>query len=84
MKYYHTYLILLLCTASITLCAKPQYVFQSENPIANFAWDENDTSLNEGHYRYEQAYKMIEDMLSDVDDIRKWLSVDPLADKLGL
>ena len=22
-------------------------------------WDENDTSRYEGHYRYEQAYKMI-------------------------
>ena len=36
LTYRYTYLILLLCTASITLCAKPQYVFQSENPIANF------------------------------------------------
>lgn len=61
----YTYFILLLCTASITILAKPNYVFQSENPIANFAWDENDTSRYEGHYRYEQAYKMIEDMLSD-------------------
>lgn len=45
--------------------AKPQYVFQSENPIANFAWDENDTSRYEGHYRFEHAYRMIEDMLTD-------------------
>ncbi len=37
MKYRYTYLILLLCTASINVCAKPHYVFQSENPIANFA-----------------------------------------------
>ena len=37
MKYRYTYLILLLCTAHLTVCAKPQYVFQSENPIANFA-----------------------------------------------
>ena len=63
------------------MLAKPQHVFQSKDPIVNFAWDENDTSRYEGHYRYEQAYKMIEDMLSDVDNIRKWLSVDPLADK---
>ena len=34
-------------------------------PDSNFAWDENDTSRYEGHYRYEQAYKLIEDMLSD-------------------
>ena len=47
------------------MLAKPQHVFQSKDPIANFAWDENDTSRYEGHYRYEQAYKMIEDMLSD-------------------
>ena len=64
MKYRYTYLILLLCTAHLTVCAKPHYVFQSENPIANFAWDENDTSRYEGHYRYEQAYKMINDRLS--------------------
>ena len=36
--------------ASVGACAKPQYVFQSENPIANFAWDENDTSRNEQAY----------------------------------
>lgn len=64
MKYYHTYLFLLYLV-SINVYAKPQYVFQSENPIANFAWDENDTSRYEGYYRYEQAYKLIEDMLSD-------------------
>ena len=33
----NTYLILLLCATSISVYAKPQYVFQSENPIANFA-----------------------------------------------
>ena len=37
MKYRYTYLILLLFMASVGVCAKPQYVFQSENPIANFA-----------------------------------------------
>ena len=36
---------------------------QNVDPIANFAWDENDTSRYEGHYLYEQAYEMIEDML---------------------
>jgi len=33
----YTYLILLLFMASVGACAKPRYVFQSENPIANFA-----------------------------------------------
>lgn len=63
MKHNYTYLILLLWLAPITMLAKSTYVFQSENPIANFAWDENDTSRYEGHYLYEQAYEMIEDML---------------------
>lgn len=45
--------------------AQTQYVFQSEAPIANFTWDENDTSRYEGHYRFEQAYCMIEDMLTE-------------------
>ena len=42
MKYYHTYFLPLLYLVSINVYAKPQYVFQSENPIANFAWDENE------------------------------------------
>ena len=62
---HQLHLSLLLCVYPFSMLAKPNYVFQSENPIANFAWDENDTSRYEGHYRYEQAYKMIEDMLSD-------------------
>jgi hypothetical protein len=41
MKYYHTYFLPLLYLVSINVYAKPQYVFQSEDPIANFAWDEN-------------------------------------------
>lgn len=45
--------------------AEPQYPFQSENPIANFACNENDTSRYEGHYRFENAYRLIEDMLED-------------------
>ena len=60
----NTYL-LLLYLVSINVYAKPQYVFQSEDPIANFAWDENDTTRYEGHYRFEYAYKLIEDMLTD-------------------
>jgi len=47
---------------SIHVQAQTQYVFQSEAPIANFTWDENDTSRYEGHYRFEQAYCMIEDI----------------------
>ncbi len=62
---HQSHLLLLLCVYPFSILAKPNYVFQSEDPIANFAWDENDTSRYEGHYRYEQAYKMIEDMLSD-------------------
>ena len=32
------YLLLVLCMYPSMIHAKPQYVFQSENPIANFAW----------------------------------------------
>ena len=39
-----TYFLILLCMCAMLTHAKPQYVFQTENPIANFAWDENDTS----------------------------------------
>ncbi len=60
MKYYHTYLFLMYLV-SINVYAKPQYVFQSVDPIANFAWDENDTTRYEGHYRFEYAYKLIEE-----------------------
>lgn len=38
----YTYLIFLLCMVTINIYAKPQHVFQSGNPIANFAWDENE------------------------------------------
>lgn len=60
-----TYFLILLCMCAMLTHAKPQYVFQSVNPIANFAWNENDTLRYEGHYRYENAYRMIEDMLTD-------------------
>ena len=50
LTYRYTYLILLLFMASVGVCAKPNYVFQSKNPIANVAWDENDTSRNEQAY----------------------------------
>lgn len=47
------------------IIAQSHYVFQTASPIANFAWDENDTSRYEGHYCYEQAYQLIEDMLME-------------------
>lgn len=59
------HIFIFLCMVTINIYAESQYVFQSENPIANFAWDENDTSRYERHYLYEKAYKLIEDMLSD-------------------
>lgn len=58
-------ILFLLCICYSLTYAKAQYVSQSENPIANFAWDENDTSRYLGHYRYEHAYQLIEDMLTD-------------------
>lgn len=45
--------------------AQPQYKWQTEAPIANFTWDENDTTRYAGHYLYERAYRLIEDMLTD-------------------
>ena len=62
---HQLYLLLLLCVYPFFMLAKPKYVFQSENPKANFAWDENDTSRYEGHFRYEKAYQLIEAMLKD-------------------
>lgn len=59
------FVIFLFCLASISLSAKPQYRLQSEDPIANFTWDENDTSRYERHYRFEAAYQLIENMLTD-------------------
>ena len=32
------YLSFFLCLCQFPVFAKPQFVFQSENPIANFAW----------------------------------------------
>ena len=61
----HTYLLFFLCICPFSVLAKSQYIFQSENPIANFAWNENDTSRYEGHYRFENAYRLIKDMLTD-------------------
>lgn len=56
--------ILLICFTP--LFAQAQYRFQAEAPIANYAWDENDTSRYEGHYRFETAYQLIENMLTDL------------------
>lgn len=60
-----TYYLIFLCVYSVLMQARSQYVFQSKDPIANYAWDENDTSRYEGHYRFEYAYTMIEAMLTD-------------------
>ena len=55
--------ILLLLESPLQLLSQNIIPQQNVVPIANFAWDENDTSRYEGHYLYEQAYEMIEDML---------------------
>ena len=60
-----TYCLLLLSIWAFFCFAQTPYVFQTQDPIANFAWDENDTSRYAGHYLYEQAYQLIEEMLTD-------------------
>ena len=57
---YLVYVLILLCICTFSIFANPQYVFQSEKPIANFALNENDTSRYEGHYRFENAYRLIQ------------------------
>ena len=47
--------------------AEPQYPIQSENPIANFAWNENDTSRYEGHYRFDQEFATFAKISSRVE-----------------
>ena len=59
-----TYLLILLCACSLS-AQTHNYPFQSEAPIANFTLNENDTLRYEGHYRFENAYQVIEDMLTD-------------------
>ncbi len=61
----NTYIFALFCLCATQVLAEIHLPKQSENPIANYAWDENDTSRYERHYLYEKAYKLIEDMLSD-------------------
>lgn len=58
------YLLILLCACSLS-AQTHNYPFQSEAPIANFTLNENDTLRYEGHYRFENAYQVIEDMLTD-------------------
>ena len=45
-----TYCFLLLSVWASLCFAQTPYVFQTQDPIANFAWDENDTSRYAGHY----------------------------------
>ena len=53
----HTYtLSLLYVLFPLFLPAQPQYQWQNEAPIANFAWDENDTTRYANHYLFERAY----------------------------
>lgn len=59
------FLFFILLYAVKILAASSNLPPQSENSIANFAWDENDTSRYEGHYRFEAAYQLIENMLTD-------------------
>jgi hypothetical protein len=66
MNFQYISYCLLLFTAWVTLCfAQPQYQWQNEAPIANFAWDENDTTRYANHYLFERAYSTIESMLTD-------------------
>ena len=43
-----TYCFLLLSIWASLCFAQTPYVFQTQDPIANFAWDENDTTINNG------------------------------------
>jgi hypothetical protein len=63
--YKHLNILFFICLCPVILHAQTHYVFQKEAPIANFAWDENDTTRYQGHYLYERAYHLIEDMLTD-------------------
>lgn len=62
---HFVYILGLLCLCPLLLAAQEQYRFQTESPIANFAWDENDTTRYEGHYLYKNAYHLIESMLTE-------------------
>lgn len=43
-----TYCSLIFSVLASICFAQPQYKWQTEAPIANFAWDENDTTINNG------------------------------------
>lgn len=43
-----TYCSLIFSVLASICFAQPQYKWQAEAPIANFAWDENDTTINNG------------------------------------
>lgn len=61
----HTYIIVVLSLYMPCIHAQASYPRQADAPIANFPLDENDTTRYEGHYRYENAYRLIEAMLTD-------------------
>ncbi len=68
MKYYHTYLFLMYLV-SINVYAKPQYVFQSVDPIANFAWDENHAEAREPNVNKMEKINDIPNMGIDAINI---------------
>ena len=57
------FLLLILLYAVKIAAANSNTPPQSENPIANFSFNEDDTTRYTHHYLYEQAYQLIEDML---------------------
>ena len=54
----------LLLIVSLPILAASSYPLQNENPIANFTLNEDDTTRYTHHYLYEQAYQLIEEMLT--------------------
>lgn len=63
----YTYIILVIfCFYPALMSAQEQqYLFQSKSPIVNLTLNENDTTRYKGHFRFENAYKQIEAMLTD-------------------
>lgn len=59
----HLYILLFLISAVGMTVAGSNLPFQSQDVIANFSLNEDDTTRYTHHYLYEQAYQMIEDML---------------------
>lgn len=61
-----TYLLVAFCFCPTLVCANAQqYLFQSKSPMVNLTLNENDTTRYEGHFRFENAYRVIEAMLTD-------------------